>query len=100
MATSDWFTKAFGAAVEDVRAKLIDEGWFGRSSPQSTPPAQPQDRTVYDDMRDSIYGNSQPASPFPAEQLPYPETPVDFFDLAPTRAPSDLPPEPEHGIDH
>lgn len=62
MATSDWFTKAFGAAVEDIRAKLIDEGWFGRSSPQSPPPGQPQDRTVYDDMRDSIYGNSQSAS--------------------------------------
>ncbi len=26
----DWFTASFGAAVEDIRAKLIDEGWFGR----------------------------------------------------------------------
>ena len=26
----DWFTESFGAALDDIRAKLIDEGWFGR----------------------------------------------------------------------
>lgn len=37
-----WFERAFGAAVEavgsgiaDARAKLIDEGWFGRRSPEA-----------------------------------------------------------------
>ncbi len=27
---TDWFTESFGVAVDDIRAKLIDEGWFGR----------------------------------------------------------------------
>jgi hypothetical protein len=26
----DWFASAFGAAVEDIRAKLIDESFHGR----------------------------------------------------------------------
>ncbi|RJG55391.1 hypothetical protein D0Z70_08250 [Sphingobium terrigena] len=30
----DWFAEAFGATVDDVRAKLIDEGWFSRRSPE------------------------------------------------------------------
>lgn len=96
----DWFTEAFGAAVADIRRELVEVGWFGRAErTHSTPPAQPEDRTVYEDMRDSIYGNSQPASPFPDEQLPYPEAPVDFYDLAPSRASPDAQPEQEHGID-
>lgn len=32
----DWFTQAFGGAVSDVRAKLIDEAWFGRHSAERT----------------------------------------------------------------
>lgn len=27
---ADWFTETFGAAADDIRAKLIDEAWFGR----------------------------------------------------------------------
>lgn len=30
MSRSDWFARSFGAAVEDVRARMIDEAWFGR----------------------------------------------------------------------
>lgn len=26
----DWFAQAFGGAVADIRAKLVDEAWFGR----------------------------------------------------------------------
>lgn len=34
---ADWFARAFGGAVEDIRAELIDRAWFGRN-PR---PAQP-----------------------------------------------------------
>lgn len=27
---TDWFAEAFGAAVSDIRTKLIDEAFFGR----------------------------------------------------------------------
>ena len=27
----DWFADAFGVAIEDVRHKLVEEGWFGRT---------------------------------------------------------------------
>ncbi|MFA5989927.1 MAG: hypothetical protein WC803_10025 [Sphingomonas sp.] len=30
----DWFAQAFGSAVADIRAKLIDEAWFGRRTPE------------------------------------------------------------------
>lgn len=30
----DWFAEAFGGAVADIRAKLIDEAWFGRRTPE------------------------------------------------------------------
>jgi hypothetical protein len=26
----DWFTRAFGATVTDLRQKLVEEAWFGR----------------------------------------------------------------------
>ncbi len=26
----DWYIDAFGHPIADIRAKLIDEGWFGR----------------------------------------------------------------------
>lgn len=29
---ADWFGQAFGSAVEDIRNKLIEEGWFGRKT--------------------------------------------------------------------
>jgi hypothetical protein len=28
----DWFIDAFGHPIADIRAKLLDEGWFGRST--------------------------------------------------------------------
>ena len=31
MSNRDWFANAFGAAVEDIRHKLVEEGWFGRT---------------------------------------------------------------------
>lgn len=31
MANRDWFSNAFGATVEDIRHKLVEEGWFGRT---------------------------------------------------------------------
>lgn len=30
----DWFAQTFGQAVADMRAKLIDEAWFGRRVPE------------------------------------------------------------------
>lgn len=27
---SRWFQQAFGSAVEDIRARMVDEAWFGR----------------------------------------------------------------------
>lgn len=33
--TNDWFSRTFGAAIDDVRKKLIEEPWFGRAV---TPP--------------------------------------------------------------
>lgn len=30
LSMADWFKESFGAAVDDIRAKLIEEGWFGR----------------------------------------------------------------------
>ncbi|MEK7342770.1 MAG: hypothetical protein AABZ73_02995 [Pseudomonadota bacterium] len=30
----DWFTDAFGATVDDIWAKLINEGWYARRSPE------------------------------------------------------------------
>jgi len=27
---ANWFDRAFGAAVADVRQKLVEEAWFGR----------------------------------------------------------------------
>jgi hypothetical protein len=30
--TRDWFADAFGGSVADIRQKLIDEAWFGRTT--------------------------------------------------------------------
>lgn len=27
---NDWFSRNFGAAIADVRERLVTEGWFGR----------------------------------------------------------------------
>ena len=40
----DWFARAFGAAVDDVRKRVVEEPWFGRAV---TPPLRP-DHTVSD----------------------------------------------------
>lgn len=47
MANRDWFTNAFGATVEDIRHKFVEEGWFGRTvTPRSPrhPTAQPSEQ--------------------------------------------------------
>ena len=45
---SSWFTSAFGGAADDIRAKLIDEAWFGRRPP--APQTQnAQDRSTTDE---------------------------------------------------
>lgn len=31
---ADWFAEAFGAAVADIRAKLVEEGVWGRKVPE------------------------------------------------------------------
>lgn len=33
----DWYIDAFGHPIADVRAKLIDEGWFSRRTPEPVP---------------------------------------------------------------
>ncbi len=106
MATSDWFTKGFGAAVEDVRAKLIDEGWFGRNAPSKGAPEQ--NRSMTNDVGGHAAGEPPQDGPFPKEQLQYPEAPVKFYDFGSTRTPPPSPPEhstptpssPDHGISH
>ena len=40
----DWFARAFGAAVDDVRKRVVEEPWFGRAVTQ---PLRP-DHTVSD----------------------------------------------------
>lgn len=31
MTQRDWFTEGFGQAIADIRQKLVEEPWFGRS---------------------------------------------------------------------
>ena len=40
----DWFAAAFGAALDDIRKRTVEEPWFGRAV---TPPLRP-DHTVSD----------------------------------------------------
>lgn len=28
---NDWFSRAFGAAIDDMRKKIVEEPWFGRA---------------------------------------------------------------------
>ena len=42
----DWFTRAFGSAVDDIRKRVIEEPWFERAV---TPPYRP-DKSAADDL--------------------------------------------------
>jgi hypothetical protein len=33
----DWYVEGFGLAIGDARAKLLDEGWFSRRTPEPVP---------------------------------------------------------------
>lgn len=36
----DWFVRAFGAAIEDVRHRLVEEPWYGKSTTTDRDPAR------------------------------------------------------------
>lgn len=66
---SGWFDRAFGAAVEavgagidDVRAKLLDEGWFGRRTPEPHQQGDLLDR-LYDRHPEFFSSEPQQHSP-------------------------------------
>ena len=87
----DWFTEAFGAAVADIRSKLIDEAWFGRTGRESNSLGEKRDDPIGNEIRDAFFGEPRPTAPLP-------EAPVRFYDLpASKEAPS--PPEQDHDID-
>jgi hypothetical protein len=95
-----WFERAFGAAIDevgaavaDVRTKLIDEAWFGRMGIKPNPPEQTpeHDPSSKDDLSDGYYRE-------PIPPTPYPEAPVQFYDL-PSDKQAPAPPEQEHDID-
>lgn len=77
----DWFAEAFGAAASDVRAKLIDEAWFGRNMPEPG--------------RDNDQGGAPGAPSAPAEAgfATWLQTYVRTLESERTA------PEPDHGID-
>lgn len=40
MPAADWFAKAFGELIADIRRKVVEEPWFGRTvTPAHQPPA-------------------------------------------------------------
>ena len=59
---TDWFTRAVGHAVADVRTVLIDEGWFGRrDSPTDHSLISPQQgRRAPDAERDPLRRSGEP----------------------------------------
>ncbi len=90
-----WYEKAFGAvadevgaAIADARAKLVEEGVWGRKVPE---PAPKHDQSPQNDPSDGYC--REPTSP-----TPYPEAPVHFYDL-PSDKQAPAPPEQEHDID-
>lgn len=90
-----WYERAFGAvadevgaAIEDVRAKVIEEGAWGRKVPE---PASERDQPPNNDASDGYYRE-------PIPPTPYPEAPVQFYDL-PSDKQAPAPPEQDHGID-
>jgi hypothetical protein len=97
-----WYERAFGAAIDevgaavaDVRTKLIDEAWFGRmgTKPNPAEPAPEHDQSPGNDPQGDLFG--EPLTP-----TPYPEAPVRFYDLPSDKpAPPEPSPEQDHGID-
>ncbi len=95
-----WYEKAFGAvadevgaAISDARTKLIDEAWFGRmgTKPNPAAPAPERDQSPGNDPQGDLFGEPLPPTP-------YPEAPVQFYDL-PSDKQAPAPPEQEHDID-
>jgi hypothetical protein len=70
MPTKDWFVEGFGAAVADLRQKLVEEPWYGRSL--ATPGEQP-----------SLDEALSWAQESPPPELELPEAPVVFWDIPP-----------------
>jgi hypothetical protein len=60
----DWFAKAFGAAIDDVRKRVVEEPWFGRAV---TPPLRP-DRTASDELGWTKGGEINPHQPQTPDQ--------------------------------
>ena len=99
-----WYERAFGAAINevgaaisDVRTKIIDEAWFGRIGTKPNPAEQTpeHDQSPNNDASDGYYREPTPPTP-------HPEAPVRFYDFPSdkqTPAPPEPSPEQDHGID-
>lgn len=81
----DWFMEAFGAAVSDVREKLM-EGWFGRGADPAGSPGHPA--TI--DFGDWLSGDVSPIGSNPD---------VDLNISTPEQSPGPNPPDLDRGID-
>lgn len=71
MTEAAWFTRAFGVAVADARAALIEEGWFGRrESPRDHSLGSPpqESRQTPDAGRDPL-GRTSEAEHEPQHEL-------------------------------
>jgi hypothetical protein len=104
MTKAKWYENAFGAAadkvgaaIDDIRTKLIDESWYDKpgttflaSDPfaERDPFAQAEPGFGIEPT-DGLYH-------LPISPMTYPEAPVQFYDL-PTDKPT--PPEQDHDID-
>ncbi len=54
----DWFAEAFGAAVSDIRTKLIDEAFFGRRPAPHAPSIHAHEATEDYDRAEERGGRS------------------------------------------
>jgi hypothetical protein len=64
----DWFTRAFGGAVDDIRARVTEEPWFERAI---APPYRP-DKSAADDLGWTKKGEGhEPAAPDNARDHPH-----------------------------
>ena len=99
MARSDWFTKGFGAAVADIRAKLIDEAWFGRHEPTKGTPDQNRPTTI--DFGGWGSGDVSPIGRNPdADNYFRPDAPAKAAPASSPEHAAPTPSAPDHGISH
>lgn len=56
MSNADWFARAFGAAITDIRQKLVEEPWFGRPV---TPPVHAVQPSLAEAMGWATSGDHQ-----------------------------------------